>query len=814
MMRIHQKKLAFITILLFLVSHSGLLANIDTHQLARNTSLSPRLSFHFQYADTASNYTILQSVEVIKNKNLLSRADFYHAYIASEFLFEHKIYENALAATQIALFSADSLAISLKELMPLYTINSVLLEETKNSEEALKLWRTVMKDAEFSNDTVSSLKSLYQMVRIFNDLNLPEKSLLFLLAFNDFNEEYYPVSLVNSLNIERIRYELLKGNMEKASLIFGESILRNNKFETENTIQFTLQLFRIGQLIPINQTLLDSLVTKLENSYQRIENESLKKFLAQMLGDYYLNVDKVKAVFYLMQAEYNEMQKSASNTSFLNAAPEYIVHKNKLLSKEFDAVRQKNSINWTIVLFILLMLLFFTFRLMKKMKKISEDLKIVISNFTAEELSLKEHMESIDHQLEGRTIDRITSLNEELNERERIDNELNEALEKAEDANYHKNAFLANMSHEIRTPLNGILGFSSLLEIELAIIDQPELFEYANSIQKSGDRLLHLLNNIIDISRLEANDIEMELASCDLSEILEKVIEPCQFRANDKGLRIIKDISPCSVSADYPTLTRILNEIIDNAVKYTEKGFIKISVKVKEENNIVNIQIRDTGIGIDESYLPHIYEAFRQDGLGYSRQYQGAGLGIPLAKRLTHKMGGKLSIESEKSVGTTITIELPLVNEVIQIKKPEIVVPETAINLLSGKNIFVVEDDYSSRKILVKILGKYATVVEAENGENALEIIGKKMEDNVFFDLFLFDINLPAPWDGIKLMGAFKNKYEIYKESPFIAQTAYSMAGDKERLLEAGFNGYISKPIKREELYKTISAVFTENQIS
>ncbi len=220
---------------------------------------------------------------------------------------------------------------------------------------------------------------------------------------------------------------------------------------------------------------------------------------------------------------------------------------------------------------------------------------------------------------------------------------------------------MANMSHEIRTPLNGILGFASLLGYELALLDKPELHEYASSIQKSGDKLLHLLNNIIDISRLQANDMEIKKQICHLTSLIESALEPLQAVARQKGIQIICVIPPdeALALADHETLQRVISEILDNSVKYTEKGYVKISAEIQKEDRKIKLLISDTGAGIDKAFQAQIFEPFRQDNQSYSKQYQGAGLGLPLAKRLIDLLGGSLEILSEKAKGTNITLYLP-----------------------------------------------------------------------------------------------------------------------------------------------------------
>jgi signal transduction histidine kinase/CheY-like chemotaxis protein len=463
-----------------------------------------------------------------------------------------------------------------------------------------------------------------------------------------------------------------------------------------------------------------------------------------------------------------------------------------------------------IIFFVILSMFFFVlffwifFNYLKFKKVIREKIGIIQKNRDEAESNVVEAFANLDQLVK----DRESDLNKELIERERVDTELRDALVQAEEANYQKNAFLSNISHEIRTPLNGIIGFSSLLENELAILDQPDLFDYANSIQKSGEKLLHLLNNIIDISRLEANDIDFKLVGCNLPELLEEVIASFKGSANEKGLRIVTEIGQFNAIADQIMLSKVISEMLDNAIKYTDKGFIRIKLESVGATGQVRIDIRDTGIGIDKNYLPDLFEAYRHESHGYSRQYQGAALGIPLSKQLVEKMGGSFLLDSQKAVGTTVSILLPestKVDQKQQIAPNELNLQTEKIKkLLSGKRILIVEDDMASRKIISRFLEPHSEITAVADGDTAIKAIEEGEKAQKFFDLLVFDINLPAPWDGKKLVKAIKSNYSAYSNVPAIAETAFAMNNDESDVMKSGFNAYLSKPIQRAILYKEI----------
>ncbi len=444
---------------------------------------------------------------------------------------------------------------------------------------------------------------------------------------------------------------------------------------------------------------------------------------------------------------------------------------------------------------VVLMLLF-SHRIKEKYLKVQEDYGLF------QQTVMKERQ-----QLEGMIQERTNALEEQLRETRAKELELKKTLKRLTDASYLKNAFLANMSHEIRTPLNGIIGFASLLETELAMMEDKELYNYASGIQQSGDRLLNLINNIIEISRIQANEIDVELHPCQPSTIINNACEPLIFSANEKGLKFkTKLLETPQVIADESKLMRVLHIIIENAIKYTESGFVTVSTAIDPTGRDLIIRVKDTGIGMERSYMNYLFDAFRQENAGYSRPYQGAGLGLPLAKKLLDLMHGQITVQSEKGIGTTVEISLPLLvpaqpgTQVVEAEpKPLANAPE-----IGKLDIFVVEDDRMNRMVLQKLLARTGVITMAVDGAETMKIVSERHKKGHIFQVMLFDINLPAPWDGVKLLQQIRTDFPAYKQVPFIAQTAYAMAGDKERFLDAGFDDYIAKPVNKNELLTKI----------
>ncbi len=685
---------------------------------------------------------------------------------------------------------------------------SVFISELlRTNDYTIELLKKKLRLSESTANKEVIILSFTAIIRHYLDLHLLDKADLYYMSLQDFLKTNNKISLPLEVNLQLWRFNKLK-KLDNQALLIEEQIEREFAVSNKSLDFLTYSIYRFeNNLLEMKDVeILESLITVLKINQDNLVNSALNELIA----DYFSKTDNQKSLHYSNLA-LQSFGKLMSDSEVRNSAIADLLSNQIFIEKvktDFYANSNQKSENKIVyilfMVFLMLLLLYFTYKIRSFKKKN----QLEVQQLNNELIELKKRFEDDKMELDDLVIKREEQIRMELLEFKKLDFELKDALKKAEEANYLKNAFLSNMSHEIRTPLNGILNFSNLLEVELAIIEEPELYEYANSIQKSGEKLLHLLNNIIDISRFEANDMELKLVSCNIASIAETAVNAHLIIAKQKGINIISDFTKVpNVQADVETLTRVLSELIDNAVKFTDKGYIKVGIHYIHESNQVEIAIIDTGVGIDKSYLPQIFEAFRHDSLGYTRQYQGAGLGLPLAQRMTQLMGGDFLIDSEKGAGTVIRLKLKIsgINELPVI--PKIIKKSENVVSLKGKKVFVVEDDHSNMLVISKLLGNDTEISKAYDGDEALKIIFDSINKGFLFDLMLFDINLPAPWDGIKLMHFIKEKYPQYKNIPFIAQTAYAMMGDRDRFIEAGFNEYMAKPIRKELLMEAISKV-------
>ena len=461
---------------------------------------------------------------------------------------------------------------------------------------------------------------------------------------------------------------------------------------------------------------------------------------------------------------------------------------------------------FSIVLIIIALVIFLLFK--RKMKSQS---KILIEKRSDIDRNIKD-LNSSSNSYEERLSIESKELNNHIKDTKANIKSLEVSNENEGKANYMKNVFLTNVSNEIRNPLNGIMGFANILRTDLAKLDRDDLYEFADSISQSGESLLKLLSDIIDISRLEVNDISFDLVACDLKSIVSNSVNNHEKTAKDKGIQVIvEDNLNHFILSDDETINRIIDSVIDNAVKFTDKGYIKLGVSENKSQEEIILSVKDTGIGIDPSYIPLVFEPYRQESLGYTTKYQGAGLSLPLAKKALGLMESDINIHSEKGKGTTVTISLKLSNKDHVITKEIPKKPTTTVAKKESpwynKNVFLVEDDKINQILFTKLLKGCNNLIIAGSGEQALEKLTELLNDNFNIDFVLMDINLPGEYNGIKLMHKMKEDWDLFSKIPFIAQTAYAMSNDRIMLLEEGFNEYISKPIRKNELIAAVEKV-------
>ncbi|WP_020532877.1 response regulator [Flexithrix dorotheae] len=392
--------------------------------------------------------------------------------------------------------------------------------------------------------------------------------------------------------------------------------------------------------------------------------------------------------------------------------------------------------------------------------------------------------------------------------------ELLEAKEKAEEASRAKELFLSTMSHEIRTPLNAIVGVSNLLK--MADIPQEHL-DSIEILEISANNLLVLINDILDLSKIEAGKIELESTDFNLKNLIRGIHKTLDTKVSDKGLDLELDFDdqlPDFIVGDQVRLGQIITNLLSNAVKFTEYGFVRTTVKkIKERDDEVDLLfiIQDSGIGISEEMINKIFEDFSQASTDTTRKYGGTGLGLGITKKLVGLHGGEIIVESEVGKGSAFKFQ-------INFRKSDKVIEDERLTIksqdelkdLEGLNILVVEDNKFNQAIAKKFLtGWNAEVTFANNGVEALEIL----KTDRSFKIILMDIQMPEMdgYEATKQIRSLPQPY--YQEIPIIALTASTLSGEREKVLKAGMNDFVMKPFKPEMLYGTIQT-FSSGKIA
>lgn len=483
-----------------------------------------------------------------------------------------------------------------------------------------------------------------------------------------------------------------------------------------------------------------------------------------------------------------------------------------LRAEQVSTIAQgSNSMDIYILLSLVIIVLFFLSQLFFKRKRrisaeFTSNIETKMENTEKSILEIREHSDDLILTKKELLVQGTENLKENLKS-------MQSALDGAHHRAKRNSILLSNISHTLRTNLNDILGFSYLLGNDFAMNEDPELYEYSENIRKSGNSLVHLLNNIIDISRIEANTFNLDKQNCDLTALMKELISEYEPVAKQNGLQVFFQSETVPLfSTDVEALKHILSNLLDNAIKYTENGFVKVIQKVEDEQ--VVIIIKDTGIGIDMAFQSEIFEPFRRQSLGYSKNtYQGAGLGLPLVKQMLGLMGGNIMLESEKASGTTVTIHIPYTKPISEKafsrETKSLAGDKKTVNIQLNHNltrILVIDNDNLNNMLIRKMLPGISHLSFATSRKDLDTIIKSSGEKGQPFDIVILNIDFIEEKGGIEIKQELQKNNAVFKRTPFVALSDIMDAGLQEKMLKAGFKTYMDKPISKEKLFNTMNS--------
>lgn len=422
-----------------------------------------------------------------------------------------------------------------------------------------------------------------------------------------------------------------------------------------------------------------------------------------------------------------------------------------------------------------------------EIESLGESFNRMIRALAASQEQIRQHQEQLEDRIQARTA------------------ELEKAMQGALVASQTKSEFLANMSHELRTPMNGLLGMLDL------VLDGPVDGEDRENIeiaQRCAYSLLGLLNDILDLSKIEAGRMQLERVPFQLSAVIEECLRPQSAKAQQKGVALHFACSSgeyLTVAGDPLRMRQIVTNLVSNAIKFTEKGWVRVTQTATQRPDgkaLVSIEVEDTGAGIPSNKLALIFDKFTQADSSITRKYGGTGLGLAITRKLAELHGGTIRVESEVGKGSKFIVEVPF--DVIQSEAPAKaaapVQAPTAASQTGKSHLLLVEDNQVNQRVVLAMLRKKGYSIDvANNGQEALEILEHCAKP---YDLILMDVQMPI-LDGLETTRAIRRDGR-WVALPIVAMTAHAMTGDKERCLKAGMDAYLSKPLQAVTLISTI----------
>lgn len=707
------------------------------------------------------------------------------------------------------------------------TLTYSIIKQNINSDFNLFENQIMREDIKRLNNIISY--DIKQLERLTIDWSTWDDSYAFI---DDLNEEYITSNL-NVATFRNIKINYFAYLDNKLNIVYGKQLQPSNDFFEEISPSEKIVISELAKyhLQKDNSNPTSSLIT-LDNTVCLFSLQTITKtdgngdknyaflFFASAIDSTYIkqlgDITQSHIAIYNNPINYNNPTKSYSTKTINDNTIKGLLTLNNYLNQPIITLAITNTRDiyqygqlitkkFSIILPILCIIIGFIAHFAMKILVINRvtRLRKHIQHYTRN----PEQTESI--KIEGRSeiADLATDFNTLINTINNTQKKLNHALNTAHNATQAKTDFIANMSHEIRTPMTAILGYNNLLK---TTSNEEERLSYINTIEKNGEHLLCIINEILDISKIEANELSITIQKTELLPVLQEACALMQLSAIEKGLKFsVKSLTdiPESIDTDASRLKQVLINLIGNAIKFTSKGSVSILIDTCHIDKTISISIKDTGIGLDKDSLEKIFTPFYQVESSTTRKFQGTGLGLTIAKDLTEKLGGKLCITSQPDKGSTFSVILPIHQTTRSLIPVSPQSPQPQLQLQDNKSlpfmpekqlqgeIFVIDDNPVILTLISKILRNFGLTVYSE--QESRVAISKLLDGNHHADIVFMDMQMPT------IDGYTATQYLITNgfAKPIIAVTANTMEGDKEKCLLAGCSEFISKPIDPKKLY-------------
>jgi signal transduction histidine kinase/CheY-like chemotaxis protein len=621
---------------------------------------------------------------------------------------------------------------------------------------------------------------LHGAIRVFKD---KKDTLWMITAYSDFGHLYrYKSDLKKQLQNFQTAYELSNniGDKKKAAYaynFYAEALIKSNSPAKAKII------------------LLEAL-----DYAKTYKADILISLIYNNMAEAYIGINDYKTALAYKDSSYNSFKLNAVKAN--QEISEFEKYEKEI---ELKRISDERVLNRTILLSVLLSLLFGLLSIIYIQKKRSsiklEKKSKIIDEKNRELISINQNLESLVQERSGEILRKNAELELEIQKSREYQLELVKAKEVAQEADSLKSTLISNISHEFRTPLNGILGFSEILEDEL---DKSELKDFISKIRQSAKRLLGVLNSVLTAMELTNNDYFIEKSDFDLEEAVIGVIRNYEREVAQKSLQLKLEfkLNRKNLYFDKNILLRSINCLIENAIKYTNTGEVQIHCfnTKKEDKAYICISVKDTGIGIKDSDKKKLFYEFRQLSTGYSREYEGLGLGLALSQKLMKLVGGDITFESEYNKGSNFVLwiqDFEMSEETVK-KRNEVTAAPIIVNSDTVK-IMVVEDNIINAETLKLFLNSAGKVDVAFDGESGLNLA-----INSNYNIFIVDINLGKGIDGIQFMERVK-KIDNQSKAKFIALTGYASSKSEMEFIGYGFDAYIPKPADKNQLLNKVN---------